>query len=129
MSKKLIDFFAGYYQYLQILTLALFFYVLAIVIFRYAYPEQIANWFLPDLYLPLQLPLWAGNFFFFTFLTQNRRLGLWLSLIIFLWLFFRLQHFIFTLPLFLAWLTSASGLFFWLMGKEVINWYREKKKL
>lgn len=129
MPKRLIDFFAGYYQYLQVLTISLFFYALAGIIFRYAHPEQIANWLLPDLYLPLQLLLGAGNFFFFTFLTQNRRLGLWLSLIIFLWLFFRLQHFVFTLPLILAWLTSASVLFIWLMGKQVSDWYKEKKKL
>lgn len=128
MSKRLFVFFAGYYQYLQVFTISLFFYALAVVIFRYAHPEQIANWLLPDLYLPLQLFLGLGNFFFFTFLTQNRRLGLWLSLIIFLWLFFRLQHFVFTLPLTLAWLTSTIVLFIWLMGKQVSIWYQEKKK-
>lgn len=128
MSKRVLDFFAGYYQYLQVLTISLFFYALVIIIFRYAYPEQIAHWLLPDLYLPLQLLLGAGNFFFFTFATQNRRLGLWLSLIIFLWLFFRLQHFVFTLPLTLAWFTSASVLFVWLMGKQVKIWYQERRK-
>lgn len=116
MFDQVRHFFAGYYQYLQIFIIAIFFYVLAFLLLRFVYPEQIANWLLPDFYLPLQLTLLGGNFFFFTFVTQNRRLGLWLALSIFLWLFFRLQHFVFTLPLTLGWLVTVGLLFVWLNG-------------
>ena len=108
-------FLAGYYTYLQILVIAIFFYALTFLIFRFVYPSSLANFFLPDLYLPLQLTLFAGNFFFFTFLTQNRRWGLWFSLIICLWLFFKLQHFVFTLPLTVAWIATSIFLFCYLI--------------
>ena len=104
------NFIHGYYQYLQVLILAIFFYALVFLIWQLVPPAQIANWILPDLYLPLQALLFASNFFFFTFLTQNRRLGFYFALIIFSWLFLKLQHFVFTLPLILAWLMSSLSL-------------------
>ncbi|MDO5561258.1 MAG: hypothetical protein Q4G02_00570 [bacterium] len=120
------DFWRDYYRYLQVLTLAIFCYVLVFLIWQFVPPAQIANWPLPDCYLPFQAILFAGNFFFFTFLTQNRRFGLYLATIIYLWLFFKLQHFVFTLPLILAWAISSIGLFFLLCYNSKKS---EEKKL
>ncbi len=122
MNGKVKKFLLGYYQYLQTLVLAGFFYALVVIIWRFVLPEQIANWPLPDTYLPLQLPLLAGNFLFFTFLGQNRKFGLWVSLVIFAWLFWRLQHFIITWPLVVSWLTGSLFLVVWIFWPELKSW-------
>ncbi len=123
MSAKIKNFLIGYYQYLHILIVAGFFYALAGAIFYWVRPEQIANWPLPDMYLPMQMVLFGGNFFFFTFLSQNRRIGLWLALVILIGLFFQLQHFIFTLPLIFAWTVSGLALGAWLF-----DWQKLRRK-
>ncbi len=104
-----------YFHFLPLLTAAIFFYALVFLLIKFVYPESIANFLLPDLYLPLQISLAIGNFFFFTFLTQDKFWGLWITLLIFLYLFFRLQHFVFTLPLIVAYLFTGLSLFYYLL--------------
>lgn len=72
-------FLLKYLNYIQVLILGGFFYLLSWLLINYIAPEKIAHLFWPDAYLPLQLLLWGGNFFTFTFLTQNKNYGLWLA--------------------------------------------------
>lgn len=108
-------FLLKYLNYIQVLILGGFFYLLSWLLINYIAPEKIAHLFWPDAYLPLQLLLWGGNFFTFTFLTQNKNYGLWLAAVCFLWLFFILAHFALTLPLIIALLTSSTLLWIYLV--------------
>lgn len=109
------SFWRHYLAYLHILSLGGFFYLLLFLLIKYIPPAKIAHWLYPDSYLPLQILLLGGNFFFFTFLTQNRHLGLWLSVVCFGWLFFILAHFVLT-PILIFSLTISSGLLYvWLV--------------
>lgn len=109
------QFFHRYLAYLHILSLGGFFYLLVWLLLTYIPPAKIAHWIYPDSYLPLQILLLAGNFFFFTFLTQNRHLGLWLSVVCFQWLFFILAHFVLTPVLIFSLLISSALLYLWLV--------------
>jgi hypothetical protein len=84
----------NYYHYLQVLTVSLFFFAIVFLIVTRISPSSIANIPLPDTYLLLQIPLFLGNFFFGTFLFQNKKLGLLFAVAIAVILFFKFQHFL-----------------------------------
>ncbi len=123
---QLKKFFKNYLAYLQVLTLAIIFYLGTGVLLNYVEPKSIANWFWPDSYLPLQLLIFGGNFFLLTFLTQNRRLGLWGALTIATWLFFKLNHFIINVPAVLAIVATSGLLLGWLVIKP--RWQQIRKE-
>lgn len=109
------SFWRHYLAYLHILSLGVFFYILLCLLIKYIPPAKIAHWLYQDSYLPMQMLLFCGNFFFFTFLTQNRHLGLWLSMVCFQWLFFILAHFVLTPVLIFSLLISSGLLYIWLV--------------
>ena len=102
--KKLliITILSKYVQYLHLILCASFFYLLVGLIFRTVSPEEVANWGGPDMYLPIQALLFAGNFFTFTYLLQKYEAGLWAALSVWFYLFFRFGHFAWTLPVKIA---------------------------
>jgi hypothetical protein len=112
---KIVQFILGYSQYLQLLIIAAFLYLLTWLLVNYIAPETVADWFWPDSYLPFQILLGLGNFFGFTFITQSRRFGLWAAIVIATILFFKLAHFVITLPL-------GLGLIFWSIALLILLW-------
>ncbi len=124
MLKKILKFIIHYFYYLHLLVIAFFIYILVGLIWHYLSPASLAHWFWPDSYFIFQLLFFIANFFFFTFIFQNRRLGLWLALSIFSLLFFKFAHFAFTFPLILGLVFSCALLLFiiWLYPL-----YRQKK--
>lgn len=96
LVKIILRWLHGYWRYLQVLTISVFFYVVVFLIMTRVQPAAIANIPLPDSYLLFQIPLFGGNFFFGSFLLQSKRLGLWLAITIGLILFFKLGRFAFT---------------------------------
>ena len=89
----------GYYRTLPLLIFGLFFYALVWMLTGRVAPATLANWLWTDSYLLLQLLLAAGNFFVFTYLCQSVAWGRWATLVVASVMFFKLGHFLLTLPL------------------------------
>ena len=89
----------GYYRTLPLLIFGLFFYALVWMLTGRVAPVTLANWLWTDSYLLLQLLLAAGNFFVFTYLCQSAAWGRWATLMGASVMFFKLGHFLLTLPL------------------------------
>lgn len=81
-----------YLRHSPTLFLAIPFYWITYSILTTVFPNQIENFLITKSYLPLQIPLYLGNFFFFSFLTLKTRRGFLISLFIGLILFLRLQN-------------------------------------
>ncbi|MDR0463175.1 MAG: hypothetical protein LBG64_03075 [Pseudomonadales bacterium] len=113
------EWFHGYWKYLQVLTISVFFYLIVFLILTRVAPQNIANIPFADTYFLFQLPLLMGNFFFFTFLFQSRRLGLWFALTVFLILFFRLGRFYFSTGLVIFISVTSVLILFGLIGKKL----------
>jgi hypothetical protein len=80
-----------YLNYLPTLVISLPFYVGVYYLVTHFYPSQLRHWLIPNTYLPLQLLLFGGNFFFFSFIFLKARRGFLFSLW-FAWsLFLKLQ--------------------------------------
>jgi hypothetical protein len=112
------NFLKGYFNYLQILVLAVFLYLLLWLLMHHVEPTALADWLWPDSYLAWQILLAAANFFAGTFIFQNRRLGAWLAGLGASVMFFKLSHFEFTFPLIIALITSNSLLLSWLVLRK-----------
>lgn len=110
-------FLLNYLKFLPLLLITLFFYLLLYFIFQTIAPASLANWLYPDSYLLVQLLLGCGNFFLITFLTQDKKLGLWGALSIFLYLFFKLAHFVYTPILVLSFILTVILLFGWIYAR------------
>lgn len=80
-----------YAKQFQTLFLTLPFYFGVYWHLRYISPAQIRDILVPNSYLPLQIYLFIGNFFLFSFLWLNTRRGFLTSIFIGLTLFFKLQ--------------------------------------
>ncbi len=80
-----------YLNYLPTLVISLPFYGGIYFLLINFYPNQLRNWLLPNTYLPLQLLLFIGNFFFFSFIFLKASYGLLLSLWFGWSLFLKLQ--------------------------------------
>lgn len=85
------NYLATAHNYLQVLIIGLFFYLLTFLLMTNISPAQVANFPLTDTYFIFQLLLAGGNFFFFTFLTQKKFLGGLFTLAIAIFLFCRFQ--------------------------------------
>ena len=117
-------FLIGYFNYLQVLILALFLYLLVWLLMHHVEPTVLADWGWPDSFLVWQILLAAANFFAGTFIFQNRRLGAWLAGTIATIMFFKFSQFEFSLPLIAALITSSLLLFIWLCGSQF--WRRKQ---
>lgn len=80
-----------YLKHLLLLFLSIPFYAGAYYIFTYIHPVKIQHFLIPNTYLPLQLVLFLGNFFLFSYLLLNTRRGFELSFFLMLTLFLKLQ--------------------------------------
>ncbi|MEN8253290.1 MAG: hypothetical protein ABFQ62_02870 [Patescibacteria group bacterium] len=80
-----------YFRHLPALLISLPFYAIVYYIFSKIKPEAIRHFLVPNAYLPLQVPLFIANFFFFSFVFLKSRRGFFISLIISLTLFLKLQ--------------------------------------
>jgi hypothetical protein len=118
-------FLIGYFNYLQVLILALFLYLLVWLLMHHVEPAALADWLWPDSFLVWQILFAAANFFTGTFIFQNRRLGAWLAGTLASIMFFKFSHFVFTLPLIIALITSSVLLFLWLWGGQL--WRRQRR--
>lgn len=98
-SKKIHIPLKKYLRHLPTLLLAIPFYWGVWYILSNVFPSQIKDFFLINTYLPLQIPFFLGNFFFLTFLTLKSRTGFLLSLLMSLFLFFKLQNVSLSLPI------------------------------
>lgn len=119
MFTDVTNWLRGYWKYLQVFTISIFFYLIVFFIVTKVFPRTLANIPLADTYLLFQLPLFFGNFFFGTFLLQSKRLGLWLSTTIFIILFFKLGAFTFNAGLIIFITLVSVGTLFILIGKKV----------
>lgn len=88
-----------YLKHLPTLLLSIPFYLGVYYILANIYPESIEHVILPNTFLPLQLVLFLGNFFFFSYLLLNSRRGLEISLVFGLAMFLKLQGIANYLPL------------------------------
>ena len=120
-TSQTLNWWLNYGQYLQLLVLAGFFYLLVGLLMRNVPPSRIAHWLLPNTYLAWQLLLLGGNFFFFTFLWQSRLLGVLSAGLILSWFFFRFQQIVMTWPVILL----AVGP--WLIAIGIVWWKRYNK--
>ncbi|MBD3279789.1 MAG: hypothetical protein GF390_03715 [Candidatus Pacebacteria bacterium] len=110
--KKLL---IAYLTHLPTLLLGLLFGAITYYIITQVYPEQIKNWLLPASYLPLLIVFFLTNLFVFSFLLLKTRHGLWISSLLTILLFLKLQLVVITWPLVIG---LATGL----MGLELICW-------
>lgn len=99
IADKIGELLAGYYRTSTLVIIAAFFYFVVWLLTLAAPPRLFANWLFADSYLLIQLLLFGGNFFLFTYITQNRHVGLWVAAVIWAVLFFHLAHFRLTFPL------------------------------
>lgn len=93
--------FGRYRHYLPLLVISLPFYAGVYYLFTHVYPKQIKNFLIPNTYLPLQLLLWGGNFFLLSYLLLDTRLGFFISLLISVYIFLKLQQITNFIPVFL----------------------------
>ena len=119
-SVQFSHFLLGYPRYFHLLTLAGFFYVSVWLIFSSVEPAFLANWPWPDGYLLIQVLLFAANYLVGTFIFQSRRAGAWLAASVATVLFFRLSHFLFTLPLVVTLLAASFAWWIYFIGWP--NW-------
>ncbi len=80
-----------YLRHLPLLLLSMPFYGGAYYIFSHIHPAKIKHFLIPNTYLPLQLILFGGNFFLFSYLLLNTKRGLRMSILIGLILFLKLE--------------------------------------
>lgn len=104
------------WRFWPLLVLGSLFYGATLTLMRYVSPASVQHWLWPHSYLPLQILVFAGNFFTFTFLTLHKKLSLALSLFCGSLLFLHLQ------AVQLDWLAvalaaSLSSTLFWLLIK------------
>ena len=108
VADKIGRLLAGYYRTSTLVIIAAFFYFVVWLLTLAASPRLFANWLFADSYLLIQMLLFGGNFFLFTFIAQNRHVGLWLAAVIWAVLFFHLAHFRLTFPLVLSLVLLAA---------------------
>lgn len=102
-----------YLKQLPTLLVSIPFYFVVYYIITTIQPTAIQHLFIPNTYLPLQVPLFIANFFFFSFLFLKSRRGFLMSFFISLLLFFRLQNIVFEWQ----WFLLLTGIF---IGIEIL---------
>lgn len=114
------SFWKKYFVHLPTLLMGILFYSGVFLLVNNVYPQKIKDFLIPNLYLPLQLLLFLGNFFFLSYLWLNSRRGLLISLLINCWLFFKLlkvSNYQFILIIFFLLVIFTEGLIFILKKK------------
>jgi hypothetical protein len=108
-------------KYLPILIVSFIFYYGVYHIFVNVSPDSIANYLLPNTYLPLLVTFFLANFFLFTYIFLNKNFGLLISLFLTTLMFMRLQQVVFEI-----WWLLALAMFL-LSGPALrLTLFREK---
>jgi hypothetical protein len=114
----------NYWSHLPTLLVGFIFYALLYLILIKIYPQNIQHWLIPNMYLPLQVVFFIGNFFFFSFLFLNSRRGMMTAFILSLWLFFKLLKV--TNYQFFFWISLSASL---ILESLIILLKRKRKSL
>ncbi len=104
--------FADYLRYSICLLLALLGYYATYQLMLRTYPSQIQHFLWNNNYLPFTTLVFVSNFFFFTFVTLNQKWGFYLSTVVALILYWRLNQIEFDLPALVIIATTSAILFF-----------------
>jgi len=91
LKPKKPPFFKKYLSYIYCLLISLVGYFLLYLLVSKIYPNQIQNFIFKNSYLPFFLLLFLANFFFFTFLFLNKKIGLIIAFLINLLLYFKIS--------------------------------------
>ncbi len=97
LKPKKPPFFKKYLSYIYCLLISLVGYFLFYLLVSKIYPNQIQNFIFKNSYLPFFLLLFLANFFFFTFLFLNKKIGLIIAFLINLLLHFKISDISFDL--------------------------------
>lgn len=81
-----------YLKHIPTLLISIPFFLVCYFILNKVEPNRIDNFLLIKTYLPLQIPLFTANFFFFSFITLKTRRGFSIASIISIFLFLKLQN-------------------------------------
>lgn len=87
-----LKFLKKYWHYIFCLFIAIFCYFLLYLLLSKVYPSQIQNFIFKNSYLPLFLLLFIGDFFLFTFLFLNKKIGFVLAFMVNFILYFKISH-------------------------------------
>lgn len=102
LKPKKEPFFKKYVSYIYCLLISLAGYFLLYLLINKIYPAQIQNFLFKNSYLPFFLILFLANFFLFTFVFLNKKIGLVSAFLINLLLYFKINDINFDLMSFLA---------------------------
>ena len=92
LKPKKPAFYKKYLHYIFSLFIALFLYFFLYLLLNKVYPSQIQNFILKNSYLPFFLLMLAANFFLFTFIFLNKKIGFIIAFAINLILYFKISH-------------------------------------
>jgi hypothetical protein len=90
-SKDKSEFISQYLHHLPTLLLSVIFYGITFAVLNKISPSSTKNLLFPNSYLLFQLPFLLGNFFLFSFLFLNAKRGVFISMLIFVFLFLKMQ--------------------------------------
>lgn len=124
LKPKKEPFFKKYLSYIYCLLISLLGYFLLYLLISKVYPAQIQNFLFKNSYLPFFLLLFLANFFFFTFIFLNKKIGIIVAFLINLLLYFRINNINFDLLSFLIVIliiTVLSSLIFFEEIKKMIK--------
>lgn len=91
LKPKNPPFFKKYLNYTYCLLLALLMYFLLYLLISKIYPNQIQNFLFKNSYLPFFSILFLANFFFFTFVFLDKKIGIIISFLINLLFYFKIN--------------------------------------
>ncbi len=95
LKSKKEPYFQKYLHFVHCFFIALLTYFLLYLLLSKIYPHQIQNFIFTNSYLPFFLLLFLANFFLFTFLFLNKKIGLSIAFSINLLLYCKINHLLF----------------------------------
>lgn len=101
LKPKKAPFFKKYLNYVYCLLVSFFGYFLLYLLVSKIYPAQIQHFLFKNSYLPFFLILFLANFFLFTFIFLNKKIGLISAFLINLLLYLKISNINFDLMSFL----------------------------
>ncbi len=122
LKPKKAPFFKKYLSYIYCLLISLVGYFLLYLLISKIYPNQIQNFIFKNSYLPFFLILFLANFFFFTFLFLNKKIGVVIAFFINLLLYFKINEISFDSASVLTVIIATATL-------VCLTFFRELKKL
>jgi len=91
LKPKKAPFFKKYLNHIHCLLISIVGYFLLYLLISKIYPAQIQNFLFKNSYLPFFLILFLANFFLFTFMFLNKKIGLINAFLVNLLLYFKIN--------------------------------------